>query len=823
MIDIEHEETSLAYQIFSLAFKHKGAITLFAEGLSADEIAENDKYGLIQFYSALVEFHSKTSLDPIDPIAFKSWLDSDTEIVSAIGGAAMLDLFIKTMLDLENADPYAVLQTVKVQAKKRKSLETAEQLQKILSKKTKADPLLITELTDKIRYLQSELNTSPFDRVVTANDIAANVKNLWEIPEFLPTQFKDLNKALGYDENKGGFFRGAVHALIAQSGRGKALALDTVLPTPNGWTTMENVVVGDQLFDENGNICQITHVYDIRYGRPCYKVTFHDGSILVADEEHEWLTNDYASRRAEVSARYYQNRGFGDRPQCVRSKFPSIKTTLEIKDTLYTPDGRYRNHAISTTQPLALPNKDLPVDPYVLGVWLGDGHSADGRITNADEELFQAITQRGYILSDKISENGKAKTRTVFDLKVKLRNLGVLDNKHIPAMYLRSSFEQRLSLLRGLMDTDGWKEGGRAAFVSTRKTLTDGVAELAVSLGWKTFRSERPARLYGVTHGVAYCVRFRPVHHQPFTLERKFVDMNLHQETRHKRRYITEVEEIPSVPVRCIAVDSPSHLYLAGEAMVPTHNSTLAKSLSNHWLDNGYRVLYINYEEPQPLWERILLTQITRHNVYYGIADAKEKVILEQKFKERMASWGDRLMVRHDPDTPFFEDLESWLYDLIGTGEKQPDAVIIDTIQSLFTRGRSGARWGQYEEMMVHFEKLARDMKAAFILTAQENTNRMKEGREVVLQSDTGGSIAIQQKCAVTIFITDMRKALQDDSIDAKIMELQIPKNRITGTTFAMEPARIKYNDEIKLYEPWELEVNETSFQQFDEFSEDDF
>jgi hypothetical protein len=200
------------------------------------------------------------------------------------------------------------------------------------------------------------------------------------------------------------------------------------------------------------------------------------------------------------------------------------------------------------------------------------------------------------------------------------------------------------------------------------------------------------------------------------------------------------------------------------------------------------------------------MTQIIEKNVYSESSkwSEEEKSKYLEIFKAKLSSWGDRLMVRHDPDTPYFEDLEFWLRDIIGQNSMMPDVVIIDTIQSMFTRGKGKPRWGEFEEMMVRLEKLARDMNCALIITAQENANRMKEKREVVQQSDTGGSLTIQQKCAVTIFLTEKRLATDDDTEDENIMQLQIPKNRITGSSFLYDPPLVKYIDYKKTYEEYE-------------------
>lgn len=250
--------------------------------------------------------------------------------------------------------------------------------------------------------------------------------------------------------------------------------------------------------------------------------------------------------------------------------------------------------------------------------------------------------------------------------------------------------------------------------------------------------------------------------------------------------------------------------------------STFAKCLVNNWLDNGYKVLYVNFEEAIGHWERILMTQIIGENVYSEsdkwTAAQRERYI--NIFKEKLASWGDRLMVRHDPDTPYFEDLEKWLRNLVGTEVGTPDVVVIDTIQSMFARGngKGKPRWAEFEEMMVKLEKLARDLNCVLIITAQENANRMKEKREVVQQSDTGGSLAIQQKCAVTIFITEKRLATDDETEDENVMQLQIPKNRITGSSFVYDPPLVRYVDSKKTYENYDI-VNEASYLEPSDFS----
>jgi len=431
-IKTETPQYPIEYQVFALSLRNPGSIQYFDIQLPEDIVGTiNNQIGINEFYKALLAYHHVTKLDIVDPIAFKAWLESETDIHSALGGSIGVDTMIDILLNIEISDHESIAQIIKHRANKQKQLNILQELEFILTQKgekTQKEIQRISEITTEIKNLESELNFNPLDSVSTAEDISKRAEALLDIPSFLPTQYKSLNRAMGYTD-EGGFFRGAVHAIIAPSGKGK---------------------------------------------------------------------------------------------------------------------------------------------------------------------------------------------------------------------------------------------------------------------------------------------------------------------------------------------------------------STFAKCLVNNWADTGYRVLYVNFEEAISHWERVLMTQIIEKNVYAEAANWSQEEKAENlgKFQDKLNQWGDRFMVRHDPDTPYFEDLEKWLRSIMGHSELVPDVIVIDTIQSMFTRssGKGKPRWGEFEEMMVRLEKLARDMNCVLIITAQENANRMKERREVVQQSDTGGSLSIQQKCAVTIFITEKKLISGDDSEDENIMQLQHTK-----------------------------------------------
>ena len=168
-----------------------------------------------------------------------------------------------------------------------------------------------------------------------------------------------------------------------------------------------------------------------------------------------------------------------------------------------------------------------------------------------------------------------------------LRGAWALGTKHIPIAYLRASAPQRLELLRGLMDTDGFSiRGGQVGLDLTCERLARDAAELVRTFGWKTRLAKRTATLYGVVTGPKYRMSWRP-DRVCFHLPRK-VDAwqpATSQASRSTIRTVASVEPVASVPTRCIAVDSPRHLYLAGESFIPTHNTAFDAWLVLWYLD----------------------------------------------------------------------------------------------------------------------------------------------------------------------------------------------------------------------------------------------
>lgn len=379
-----------------------------------------------------------------------------------------------------------------------------------------------------------------------------------------------------------------------QSGGGKRLDLDTPLATSRGWTTVREVKVGDTLFDETGHPTQVTYISPIEIG-DSYRLTFDDGSELVADREHRWFT-------ATVAERYAQATRTEERKAHRRAKRPSraidnprkpgvqasvtmlnrdrkyiyeepprgqIRNTLEILQTLRVKRDA-ANHSIRVAEALETSEIKLPLPPYTLGVWLGDGSHDSGRYTSEDAEIADYIRADGFKV---VHHPSHKHSWGIWKWKTLAREHGLLFHKHIPAIYLRASKEQRLALLQGLMDTDGdCGLDGKAEFTSTNRELADGVYALALGLGLKATMREGRATLYGRDCGPKWRVSWTDSL-QVFRLKRKSCRIKSKIRGCQRWRFIVSVEKVLDRPMRCIAVDSPTHLYLAGRQLIPTHNT----------------------------------------------------------------------------------------------------------------------------------------------------------------------------------------------------------------------------------------------------------
>ena len=355
------------------------------------------------------------------------------------------------------------------------------------------------------------------------------------------------------------------------AGPGKALWVETPIPTPAGMVRMGDLRPGDKVYDEDGQQCSIVATTPVQFDRPCYEVVFDDGAVLVADECHEWLTIDYRERQSLRNQEKKAAKGrTGLNDQRHLTLKPGVRTTREISETMLR-NGR-KNHAVMCAGSLQNPDAELPIEPYILGMWLGDGTSRSAQFTTVDKEMVESFRAYGYQPRKTASQYGWG-TRGLWR---KLRLANLFQNKHIPEAYFSASSQQRLEVLQGLVDTDGHvsPKDGRIELTLCNERLAADSHRLVCSLGFKATFKASDAKLNGRAVGTRWRLCWSPQGRLCCRLTRKM--KHLGQGSRTSRwRYIKEVRKVDSVPVKCIQVDSMSSLYLAGIQHIPTHNSVV--------------------------------------------------------------------------------------------------------------------------------------------------------------------------------------------------------------------------------------------------------
>ena len=537
-------------------------------------------------YDAILDLYGRG--EPADAVTVAAELDR-RGLLRRIGGAPYVHTLISTVPTAANAGYYAEI--VAEKALLRRLVEAGTRV--VQYGYAGAEGADVAEVVDRAQAEMYEVTDRrlsedfvPLEDLLqpTMDEIDAIASN-GGLARGVPTGFTEL------DEVTNGLHPGQMIIVAARPGVGKALALETPLPTPDGWTTMGEVAVGDDLLGADGKPTRVVAATEIMLGRPCFEVEFSDGTVIVADAEHQWLTDTRASRKSAQAAAAGYNRTKNQRT------FATVRTTAEIARSLRcgTADKRL-NHSVSNAGAIDLPDREFLIPPYTFGAWLGDGTSAAAQITAADPEIIMRIEAESIIAIPSKSARYRYQLRlqpgdasaarpcvvcgkefiphtsqvrtcgrscggrarfvsprvpsptcvrcggrsaglrlcqychaNVGTLQARLRTVGVLGNKHIPIEYLRGSVAQRRALLAGLLDTDGTVTGGGSVqFSVTNSRLASDAAELIVSLGYRCQTSTKRVRGRSESSSVAYTLTFATAD-EVFALQRKAL---LHKERR---------------------------------------------------------------------------------------------------------------------------------------------------------------------------------------------------------------------------------------------------------------------------------------------------
>ena len=337
--------------------------------------------------------------------------------------------------------------------------------------------------------------------------------------------------------------------ILAGRGFGKDLIESTLIMTSEGFKQIKDIEIGDTVFDEAGEPCKVTGKYSPTNPR-LHRVTFSDGEELIAGLDHQWVTWTQGERKAYLRQNKTHKVDFPENWPQWKSKRtgsnknkkdigPQIRTTKEIKESLVYGKRGDSNHCIPLCRSLNLPKRKYKIHPWTIGYFIKDGAT--------------------------VLPEGRA----------------------IPEEYLWGSQEQRLELLRGLFDTNGYvTKKGNCKFIAGNIIVAKQVQQLLWSLGEK-------CNLIKGKIEKSYKITYTPSLFNPFSQKIKADRVRLwkHQVFRLRHRTIKSIEPYGEGKSYCLEVDSPNHMYLAGKSLIPTHNTLTGanwiQKLHQNWKGPG--------------------------------------------------------------------------------------------------------------------------------------------------------------------------------------------------------------------------------------------
>lgn len=386
-------------------------------------------------------------------------------------------------------------------------------------------------------------------------------------PEFLLQQ-KEAAAATAFWWGKG---QKSV-VISGEMGTGKAQPLTAKVLTPSGWKRMGDIQVGDQVINPEGGTATVVGVFP-QGRKPTFKVTFCDGSSTECCDEHLWQVNTPLRKW--------------------RGQAPQVLSLQEFRGKLFHSNGN-RQYFIPLVSPVELDAKDLPLDPYLLGVLLGDGGiTRASSVSTADPDILaeiEPLLPDGVTIRPDTSKYNFALTTgrrgALNPITEALRSLELFghrsETKFIPSKYLYASVNQRVALLQGLLDTDGSvasSKGTCIEYSSSAPHLAEGVVALVQSLGGVATKSSRiPKYTYkgevkkGLLSYRVICTL--PPDVQPFRLPRKLAKYRPGTKYGPTRSF-DKVEYIGEQECQCIKLDSENQLYVTDDYIV-THNTSMA-------------------------------------------------------------------------------------------------------------------------------------------------------------------------------------------------------------------------------------------------------
>ena len=630
---------------------------------------------------------------------------------------------------------------------------------------------------------RQDLGSKPFDNEeeVLSDDYRITI----------PTGIGKIDETL-----EGGLGKGELGAIVGPSSFGKAQPLDARILTPNGYKLMGEIKIGDNVIGRDGHAHKVIGVFP-QGVRPIYKVTFSNGTSCECDIEHLWDVNSYYQRSGKKYIRG-KSKNANDKYYSPDKSFKTLTLREIIEKGFVRRNNRY-NFRVPVVKPIEFESQYVSFDPYMVGYYIGDGCFSRCNITvgvddydNAHQNLTlnnkEYFSERYYakrnIWTFNINGNLKKRLLEKFDPKIKSHD------KVIPNEYIFNTIENRVSLLQGIMDSDGSsnRSNGSCEFCSKSKKLAEQVQFIVRSLGGFASITESDSKYFSkklnrhINCGKRYRVTISLCDNSLslFRLNRK------QERVRYRTRnseclYMTGAEYIGDKEAKCIMVDSEEHLYVT-EDFIVTHNTSLTTAIAAYAAtyrceqnnNDGFKVLQLVFEDRIKQIQRKHFGRIT------GV-EAKDlsKADYIDYVKDQLANYEDRELLQNNLRIvrwPSGErsawDVEKLIKRLKNNGFS-PDLVIVDYFECLANKRGSLQKddWSKEAENMRKFESMAGELNIAFWIPIQGTRDSVNA--ELVTMDKAGGSF---KKIQIAHIVMTIARTVED--IESNIATVAILKNR---------------------------------------------
>ena len=682
---------------------------------------------------------------------------------------------IKTLSKIKEVDLYDSLKVQDIAMKFCKHQELKKSIKQIQN---------IIDKGDIENYDQSETILRKALEHGDVNDDGMDVFD--NINEVLIDDFrKPIRTGIGGLDEKmnGGLSKGELAIILAPFGVGKALPNSNIIYTPEGYKLMGDIKVNDKVFGRNGKETNVIGVYP-QGNRPIFKISFNDGTFTFCDEEHLWSVNSINQRNRSS---WKDGKRIKLEPD---NSFKVIKTS-DLINKLTFGTKKSLNFKIPMVEPVEFNERELPINPYVLGVMLGDGYMKSSRFTTKDIEIADEVSRTNSVnisIKEKCRDIDKSNIlvqECLFDVCIygitdKLKSLGLYDKKSdtkfIPSQYLYNSIENRLELLRGLLDTDGnVRKNGGIEYVSTSKELIENVRWLVLSLGgFCKLSSKFPTYTYkGIkkTGKKAYKLTISfPEKNKiiPFKLSRKN-DRVVNRLKYENNKFIKSIEYSHDEEATCIMVDNDEHLFVTDDFIV-THNTTMITKIANTAVNDGYNVLQIFFEDNPKVIQRKHLSCWTGIELN-SLSEHKEELInLCESKKDKKTNRGVLKLKKFSSDGTTMPMIRQYVRKKISEGFR-PDIVLLDYIDCVVpSKHYEDVNAGE-GSVMRQFEAMLAELDIAGWTAVQGNRSSIKAS--VVESDQMGGSI---KKGQIGHFIVSIARTI--DQKNAGTATMAILKSR---------------------------------------------